>query len=78
MLTFVENIDWVKLWWIVGIVSTFWALLAGITIEFPAFDRYYKLINIVLNAVTCALLFAARGGKYVRDRQDLPPMDGKP
>jgi hypothetical protein len=77
-LTFVQNIDWVKLWWVAGIIATFWAMLAGITVIFPAFDPWYKVINIVLGALTGATLFAARGGKYVSDRSELPPQDGKP
>lgn len=78
MITFVSNIDWVKLWWVAGIISVFWGLLVGITIIYPVLDPYYKLVNIVLSAVTGAALFAARGGKYVQNRQELPPQDGRP
>jgi len=78
MLTFASNIDWTKLWWIVGILTAFWSAMAGITVLYPQFDPFYKLINIVLGAVSGALLFAARGGKYVTDRTQIPPQDGKP
>lgn len=78
MNVFVSNIDWVKLWWVVGILSTFWAALAGITIIWPWTDPYYKVVNIVLGAASGAMLFAVRGGKYVANRQELPPPDGKP
>jgi hypothetical protein len=73
LFTLVENVDWVQLWWIVGILATFWSLLAGVTLIFPAFDPAYKVINILLGAATGAFLFAARGGKYVKDRSELPP-----
>lgn len=72
-----DTIDWTKLWWVVGITTAFWAGLAGITVLFPAFDPYYKVVNIILGAVSAALLFAARGTKYVSNRQE-PPESGKP
>ena len=77
MKFFSSNIDWTKLWWAVGIMTTFWAGLAGITVMFPDFDPYYKVVNIALGAVSTALLFAARGNKYVANRQE-PPEGGKP
>ncbi len=76
-IEFVENIDWTKLWWIVTILTTFWALMAGATVLFPGFETWYKLINIILGALSGALLFAARGGKYVRDRSESPPPGGQ-
>ena len=77
LLTFVENIDWVKLWWIAGVLATFWAGLAALTVVWPAFDTVYKVINIIGGAAVGAALFAARGGKYVTDRSQLPPQDGR-
>jgi hypothetical protein len=76
-LQFVENVDWTRLWWIAGVLATFWAGLAAITLVFPAFDPWYKVINIVLSAAVGAALFAARGGKYVASRTE-PPQDGRP
>lgn len=76
-LHFPEQIDWTQLWWVVGIVTVFWGGLAALTIMYPAFDDAYKIVNIVLTAILSALLFAARGNKYVKDRTE-PPADGKP
>lgn len=74
----VEHIDWVKLWWIFGALFTFWSGLAAITVMYPAFDPVYKITNIILGAATGAALFAARGNKFVQNRTELPPQDGKP
>ena len=73
-----ETLNWARLWWAIGILATFWSALAGVTLFIPAFDLYYKVINIVLGALTGAMLFAARGGKYIVDRTEPPPQDGKP
>lgn len=73
----VESINWNRLWWVVGILVAFWSGMAGVTILVPAFDIWYKVINIILSAVFGALLFAARGTVYVRDRTQVPPADGK-
>ncbi len=78
MITFVSNIDWIKLWYISGIIFAFWGGLAGLTVIWPAFDTTYKIINVIGSAVVSGALFAARGGKYVADRSTLPPQDGKP
>lgn len=75
--TSLEYVNWTRLWWIVTIITTFWALMAAVTVIYPAFDPYYKVANIVLNALSGALLFAARGTKYVTERKE-PPADGKP
>jgi len=72
-----ETLNWTRMWWVVGIMTAFWASLAGITILFPVFDPWYKGINIVLGAVSAALLFAARGTKYIANRTE-PPADGRP
>ena len=72
-----ESINWTRLWWVVGFTTAFWAGLAGITVFFPKFDPYYKCINIILGAVSAAVLFAARGTKYVVNRTE-PPVDGRP
>ncbi len=77
IVTFVENIDWVRLWWLVGIVTAFWAGLTALSVMYPWFDTAYKVVNIFLGALVNAALFAARGGKYVRDRTEPPPQDGK-
>ena len=76
-LIFVKNIDWTQLWYIVGIVVVFWGGLATFTVIFPAFDIPYKVVNTLLSAAGAATLFAARGGKYVEDRSQVPPADGK-
>lgn len=78
MIKFVSNIDWTKLWWVVGILFTFWSSLVTLTVMYPAFDPYYKVINVILGAAVGALLFAARGGKYVESRATPPPQNGKP
>lgn len=72
MLTFVQNVDWVRLWWIVGIVAAFWT---GLVTLLP--PKVYQPVAVVLAALQAGLLFAARGGKYVADRTQLPPADGK-
>lgn len=78
MIKFVSNIDWVKLWSVVGTLTAFWAGLTALTIVYPGFDTWFKVINIILGAATWGALFAARAGKYVADRSQLPPADGKP
>jgi hypothetical protein len=67
-----ENLNWTKLWWIVGILSILWVGLAEIV---PA--NYYRPVSVILMAVQSALLFASRGTKYVVNRTE-PPADGKP
>ena len=67
-----ENINWTRLWWILGIVTALW--LGLVTIMPP---NVFKPVSIVLSALQSALLFAARGTKYVQTRTD-PPEDGKP
>jgi hypothetical protein len=67
-----ENMNWTRLWWVVGILAAFW--LGLVTIVPPA---WFRPISVVLSAVQSALLFASRGTKYVTNRTD-PPSDGKP
>jgi hypothetical protein len=67
-----ENMNWTRLWWIVGILTAFW--LGLVTIVPPV---WFKPISVVLSSIQSALLFAARGTKYVTSRMD-PPPDGKP
>jgi hypothetical protein len=69
----IENIDWVKLWWVVGVIFTFWTGMATVLPE-----KVYKPVAVTVAAIQSAFLFAARGGKYVKDRNVLPPQDGKP
>ncbi len=76
-ITFVQNADWVRIWATVGTISTFWIGLTALSVMYPAFDVYYKIINIVLGAAVNAALYAARAGKYVESRVE-PPSDGKP
>ena len=76
-ITFVQNADWVRIWATVGTISTFWIGLTALSVMYPAFDPYYKVINIFLGAAVNAALYAARAGKYVTNRAD-PPTDGKP
>lgn len=73
-----ENIDWARWWSVVGTLTAFWAALTALTIVWPPFDTPFKVINIILGAVTWGLLFAARSSKYVADRTQVPPADGKP
>jgi|WetSurSiteA1Bulk_404760.scaffolds.fasta_scaffold02632_6 hypothetical protein len=72
-----ESINWTRLWWILGMVTVFWGGLTTMTIIYPAFDKPWKLVNIFLTALLAAILFAARGTKYVTGRTE-PPADGKP
>lgn len=67
-----ETINWIRLWWIIGIVTTLWLGLATII---PM--EYFKPVSVVMSAVQSAMLFAARGTKYVVNREE-PPADGKP
>lgn len=76
-ITFVQNPDWIRIWATVGTLSTFWIGLAALSIIYPAFDIWYKIINILLVAGVNAALYAARAGKYVEQRTP-PPTDGKP
>jgi hypothetical protein len=66
-----ENINWVRLWWIVGILTAFWL---GLVTVIPM--TWFKPISVVLSAAQSAMLFAARGTKYVSSRTE-PPADGK-
>ena len=72
MTYFVSNIDWIKLWFVVGFVTVLWTGLAEVI---P--PHYYKAVSVVLQAVQAAILFAARGGKYVNNRTE-PPAGGQP
>ena len=67
-----ENLNWNRLWWVIGIITTLWLGMATII---PI--EYFKPVSVVLSAVQSALLFATRGTKYVVNRQE-PPPDGKP
>jgi hypothetical protein len=67
-----ENLNWIRLWWVIGIISAFWLGLVTIV---PMV--WFKPISVVLSAIQTALLFAARGTKYVTNRTE-PPADGKP
>lgn len=68
----VENIDWTRWWFVVSIVTTVW--LGLVTVMPP---NIFKYVAVPLSAVQSGLLFAARGSKYVANRQE-PPADGKP
>lgn len=76
-ITFVQNADWVRIWATVGTIATFWIGLTALSVIWPAFDVWYKAINIFLGAAVNAALYAARAGKYVQNRVE-PPQDGKP
>ena len=67
-----ETINWTRLWWFIGIITTMWLGLATIIPQ-----DYFKPISIVLSALQSAILFAARGTKYVTNRTE-PPADGNP
>lgn len=67
-----ENISWTRLWWAVGIISAFWM---GMVTIIPA--DIFKWVAVPLSALQTAMLFAARGNKYVINRTE-PPADGKP
>jgi hypothetical protein len=71
VLQLVENIDWTKLWWIVGIVLSIWI---GLVTLLP--PQIYKPVAVILAALQSGFLFAARGGKYVKERLE-PPQDGQ-
>lgn len=66
-----ESINFTRLWWIVGILTTLWLGLATII---PM--NWFKPISVALSALQSAMLFAARGTKYVANRVE-PPTDGK-
>jgi len=74
---FSSNVNWTRLWWVVGIVTVFWSGLSGLVLTFPAFAKIFAVINVLLTASLAALLFAARGTKYIANRQE-PPADGRP
>ncbi len=78
LFEFPENIDWTKIWFMLGVFGTFWSGLTAMTLIWPAFDLPFKIINLLLGAAVGAALFAARGSKYVVNRTDPPPQDGKP
>jgi hypothetical protein len=65
-----ENMNWTRLWWIIGIITALW--LGLVTIIPP---EWFKPVSVVLSAVQSALLFASRGTKYVANRIE-PPADG--
>ena len=67
-----EHIDWTRMAWIVGIVIALWI---GLDTVLPA--NVYHTVSKILAAIQAALLFAARGSKYVVNRTE-PPADGKP
>jgi hypothetical protein len=67
-----ESINWTKMWWVVGIITTFWL---GLVTVVPV--QWFKVISIVLSALQSALLFASRSTKYVTNRTE-PPADGQP
>jgi hypothetical protein len=67
-----ENMNWTRMWWIIGMLSTFWI---GLATQLP--ETWYKPVSVILTALQSALLFASRGTKYVAQRTD-PPADGKP
>jgi len=69
----VENINWNRMWWVVGVLTTIWLGLASIV---PA--KIFSPISVILSAVQSGFLFAARGTRYVQDRNQAPPADGKP
>jgi hypothetical protein len=70
--TGMENINWTRLWWVVGVICVFWT---GLVTLMPM--SVYKPVAVILAAAQGALLFAARGNKYVANRTE-PPADGKP
>lgn len=67
-----ESTNWVRLWWIIGILTALWL---GLVTIIPA--EWFRPVSVVLSAVQSALLFAIRGTKYVTTRTE-PPPDGKP
>jgi hypothetical protein len=67
---FAENINWTRLWWVVGIVLSVWI---GLVTLLP--PQIYKPVAVILAALQSGFLFAARGSKYVKDRID-PPQEG--
>jgi hypothetical protein len=76
-IQFPENVDWTKIWLMLGVLGTFWTSMTAITLIYPSFDKPFKVINLLLGALVAATLFAARGSKYVKDRTQDPPQDGK-
>jgi hypothetical protein len=69
----IETIDWIKLWWIVGFILAIWV---GLVSMLP--PEIYKPVAIVLAALQSGFLFAARGARFIKDRTEMPPQDGKP
>ena len=70
-IQFAENIDWTRLWWIVGIVLSIWI---GLVTLLP--PQIYKPVAVVLAALQSGFLFAARGSKYVKEHVE-PPEGGQ-
>jgi hypothetical protein len=66
----VANVNWVKMWYVMGIILAIWLGLATII---PA--NTYKYVSVVLSALQTGITFAMRGGKYVVNRTELPPKD---
>jgi hypothetical protein len=66
-----EHMNWNRLWWVIGIITTLWLGLATVVPE-----PYFRVVSVILSALQSAFLFASRGTKYVADRSELPP-DGK-
>lgn len=73
----IENLNWTRLWYIEGIFLAFWGGMSWVATMFPKTAKYYMAVNGLLGALALALTFAARGTKYVTNRQE-PPVDGKP
>jgi hypothetical protein len=69
-IRFAENIDWTRLWWVVGVVLSVWI---GLVTLLP--PQIYKPVAVILAALQSGFLFAARGSKYVKERID-PPQEG--
>lgn len=72
VIQFAEDIDWTRLWWIVGIVLSIWI---GLVTLLP--PQIYKPVAVVLAALQSGFLFAARGSKYVKEHIE-PPQGGQP
>lgn len=67
-----SNIDWAKAAKIFGALSVFWL---GIIKLLPS--NVYEPVSIVLIAIQSALLYLTRSGKYVEDRNQVPPTGGE-
>ena len=66
----IESLNWPRLWLVVGTVAIVWG---GIATLVP--PRYHGPVMTVLSAVQAGITFAMRAGKYVQDRQEIPPPD---